>query len=111
MTFTEEFENQELAELDQYPTAFGITFTPRNSGIAAGVLGLLGSFYLLFNWVMPAYNTLQQLQNDAGWQTTTDQINKKAVSAPRNSQKSRVNYNKKRQLNSKYSRFLLKKRT
>jgi hypothetical protein len=77
MTFTEEFENQELAELDQYPTAFGITFTPRNSGIAAGVLGLLGSFYLLFNWVMPAYNTLQQLQNDADWQTTTDKSTKK----------------------------------
>jgi hypothetical protein len=32
MTFTEEFENLELEELDQYPTAFGITFTPRNSG-------------------------------------------------------------------------------
>ncbi|MFY7931394.1 MAG: pilus assembly protein [Microcystis aeruginosa] len=65
MTFTEEFEDRELEEFDQYPTAFGITFTPRNSGIAAAVLGLLGSFYLLFNWVMPAYNTLQQLQNDA----------------------------------------------
>jgi len=74
MTFTEEFENLELEELDQYPTAFGITFTPRNSGIAAGVLGLLGSFYLLFNWVMPAYNTLQQLQNDAaGKQQQIDQ--------------------------------------
>jgi len=74
MTFTEEFENPELEELDQYPTAFGITFTPRNSGIAAGVLGLLGSFYLLFNWVMPAYNTLQQLQNDAaGKQQQIDQ--------------------------------------
>ena len=64
MTFTKEFENQELEELDQYPTAFGITFTPRNSGIAAGVVGLIGSLYLLFNWVMPAYNTLQQLQID-----------------------------------------------
>jgi len=64
MTFNEEFEDRELEEFDEYPIAFGITFTPRNSGIAAAVLGLLGSFYLLFNWVMPAYNTLQQLQID-----------------------------------------------
>jgi Tfp pilus assembly protein PilO len=74
MTFTEEFEDRELEEFDEYPIAFGITFTPRNSGIAAAVLGLLGSFYLLFNWVMPAYNTLQQLQNDAaGKQQQVDQ--------------------------------------
>ncbi|MFN7255571.1 MAG: pilus assembly protein [Microcystis sp.] len=74
MTFTEEFEDRELEEFDEYPIAFGITFTPRNSGIAAAVLGLLGSFYLLFNWVMPAYNTWQQLQNDAaGKQQQVDQ--------------------------------------
>ena len=74
MTFTEEFEDRELEEFDEYHIAFGITFTPRNSGIAAAVLGLLGSFYLLFNWVMPAYNTLQQLQNDAaGKQQQVDQ--------------------------------------
>ena len=74
MTFTEEFEDRELEEFDEYPIAFGITFTPRNSGIAAAVLGLLGSFYLLFNWVMPAYDTLQQLQNDAaGKQQQIDQ--------------------------------------
>ncbi|GCA78521.1 pilus assembly protein [Microcystis aeruginosa] len=65
MTFTEEFEKLKLEEFEEYPVAFGITFTPRNSGIAAAMLGLLGSLYLLFNWVMPAYNTLQQLQTDA----------------------------------------------
>ncbi|RPH90081.1 MAG: pilus assembly protein [Chroococcales cyanobacterium metabat2.561] len=74
MSFTEEFEDRELEEFDEYPIAFGITFTPRNSGIAVAVLGLLGSFYLLFNWVMPAYNALQQLQNDAaGKQQQVDQ--------------------------------------
>jgi len=74
MTFNEEFEKLTLEEFQEYPIAFGITFTPRNSGIAAAVLGLLGSFYLLFNWVMPAYNTLQQLQNDAaGKQQQVDQ--------------------------------------
>ncbi|MCA2749835.1 MULTISPECIES: pilus assembly protein [unclassified Microcystis] len=65
MTFNEEFEKLKLEEFEEYPIAFGITFTPRNSGIAAAVLGLLGSLYLLFNWVMPAYNTWQQLQTDA----------------------------------------------
>ncbi len=30
MTFTEEFEDRELEEFDEYPIAFGITFTPRN---------------------------------------------------------------------------------
>lgn len=67
MTFTKEYianEDRELEELDQYPTAFGITFTPRNSGITAGVVGLLGSLYLLFNWVIPAYTDLQRLQID-----------------------------------------------
>jgi len=65
MTFNEEFEKLKLEEFEEYPIAFGITFTPRNSGIAAAVVGLLGSLYLLFNWVMPAYNTWQQLQTDA----------------------------------------------
>ncbi|AKV65263.1 hypothetical protein [Microcystis panniformis] len=77
--FTEEFEDRELEEFEEYPIAFGITFTPRNSGIAAAVLGLLGSFYLLFNWVMPAYDTLQQLQNDAaGKQQQIDQQKKRS---------------------------------
>ncbi|MFM8297271.1 MAG: pilus assembly protein [Microcystis aeruginosa] len=82
MTFTEEFEERESEEFDEYPIAFGITFTPRNSGIAIAVLGLLGSFYLLFNWVMPAYNTLQQLQNDAaGKQQQVDQQKSSLVPA------------------------------
>lgn len=67
MTFTEEYiadEDRELEELANYPTAFGITFTPRVTGIAIGIGGLLASGYLLMNWVLPAYQTLQQLQTD-----------------------------------------------
>ncbi|MEG3436003.1 hypothetical protein V0288_02630 [Pannus brasiliensis CCIBt3594] len=67
MTFTEEYiadEDRELEELANYPTAFGITFTPKVSGIAVGIGGLLASGYLLMNWVLPTYQALQQLQAD-----------------------------------------------
>jgi hypothetical protein len=67
MTFTEEYlpdEDRELEELANYPTAFGITFTPKVTGIALAGAGLLGSLYLALNWVLPAYQYLQQLQTD-----------------------------------------------
>src|SRR4028119_1789185 len=47
-----------------YPTAFGITFTPRVGGIIFGVLGLLGATYLLLNVVQPAWQKYQELDND-----------------------------------------------
>lgn len=67
MTFTEEYvpdEDRDLEEMDNYPTAFGVTFTPRVIGIALAVACLLGSLYLVFNWLMPAYTTLRQLEAD-----------------------------------------------
>lgn len=67
MTFTEEYlpdEDRELEELANYPTAFGITFTPKVTGITLAIAGLLGSLYLGMNWVLPAYQSLQQLQAD-----------------------------------------------
>ncbi|MBD0265673.1 MAG: pilus assembly protein PilO, partial [Tolypothrix sp. Co-bin9] len=45
-----------------YPTAFGITFTPRIIGILAGVLGLGVAAFILSNLVMPAWDTFQQQQ-------------------------------------------------
>ena len=47
-----------------YPTAFGITFTPRVGGIIFGVLGVLGAAYLLANAVNPAWTQYQQLEAD-----------------------------------------------
>ncbi|MBD1934297.1 MULTISPECIES: hypothetical protein [Cyanophyceae] len=48
----------------EYPTAFGITFTPTVSGALLGVLGLLGAAYLGVNMVLPAWDQYQTLQND-----------------------------------------------
>lgn len=52
-------EGQE--ETPNYPTAFGITFTPKVSGLVFGVLGLLGATYLLLNLVQPAWQRYQEL--------------------------------------------------
>jgi hypothetical protein len=64
MTFAEEFvadKTQEFQDTEaNYPTAFGITFTPKVSGIAFGILGVLGAFYILSNFVMPAYDKYQK---------------------------------------------------
>jgi len=111
--FTKEYianEDRELEELDQYPTAFGITFTPRNSGITAGVVGLLGSLYLLFNWVIPAYSTLQQMQIDKDSKQQQVDQQKSGLGAAE-FPKIESQLQQKRQLNSKFWRFLLKKRT
>ena len=68
MTFAEEFTPEEELDFDEgggnYPTAFGITFTPQVSGIALAVLGVVGSGYVLLNFVMPAYNNYQTLKAD-----------------------------------------------
>ena len=47
-----------------YPTAFGITFTPRVGGILVGVAGLLGAIYLAVNAVTPAWERYRGLEND-----------------------------------------------
>ncbi|MBE9202371.1 pilus assembly protein [Synechocystis salina LEGE 06099] len=47
-----------------YPTAFGITFTPQVSGISLGILGLLAMGYVLLNFFMPALGEYQQLKQD-----------------------------------------------
>ncbi|HEY9804600.1 MAG TPA: hypothetical protein V6D25_29985 [Leptolyngbyaceae cyanobacterium] len=57
---------EQAAELDggasTYPVVFGISLTPQIIGIGVGVLGLLGSFYMLLNMVMPAWDIYQQKQ-------------------------------------------------
>lgn len=55
-------EGQE--EEPNYPTAFGITFTPKVSGISLAVLGLVGAVYLAINFVQPVWEQYQTLKTD-----------------------------------------------
>lgn len=72
MTFAEEFmpgEGEGLEEAPSYPTAFGITFTPKISGIALAVVGVIACGYVVSNFVMPAYGEYQKSE-----QTKAEQI-------------------------------------
>ncbi len=60
LNFTESREFEEAAPA--YPVVFGISLTPQIGGIAVGVLGLAGALYMLFNMVMPAWETFGQQQ-------------------------------------------------
>jgi cell fate (sporulation/competence/biofilm development) regulator YlbF (YheA/YmcA/DUF963 family) len=75
MTFTEEYvpdEDRSFDEEENYPTAFGVTFTPKVSGIALALAGLLGAAFLAMNWVLPLNQEYQTLKADE--QAKQDQI-------------------------------------
>ena len=63
MTFTEDFVPDDGQDLDgsEYPTAFGITFTPMVGGIICGIIGIVGAGYLLMTQVLPAQQSYKQL--------------------------------------------------
>ncbi|HAX78083.1 MAG TPA: pilus assembly protein PilO [Cyanobacteria bacterium UBA11372] len=56
----------------QYPSAFGIEFTPKVTGILIGVVGLVGAAYLFMNFVQPVMQANQ---------TLTDEINTEKANA------------------------------
>ncbi len=68
MTLSEDFNfiDEQGGEFEDdssnYPVVFGITFTPKVSGILIGLLGLAGAAYMLMNFVMPTWDTFQQKQ-------------------------------------------------
>jgi type IV pilus assembly protein PilO len=65
MTYAdEEFLPEGQVETPNYPTAFGITFTPKVGGIIFAVLGLLGAAYLFVNVVQPEWDRNQTLQDE-----------------------------------------------
>ncbi len=67
MTFSEEFvpdEGQEFGEEADYPTVFGITLTPKISGIILGLVGVLGAGYIYLTWIQPAQKSYQELKAD-----------------------------------------------
>lgn len=82
MTYTEEYipveEGAEIEEAPNYPTAFGITFTPPVTGALFAVLGLLGAAYLVSSLVMPSFQTYQEAQ--AKVEETKLQIQQKQAS-------------------------------
>ncbi len=65
MTYADEdFLTEGQVETRNYPTAFGITFTPTIGGVIFAVLGLLGAAYLFVNVVQPAWDQNQKLQGE-----------------------------------------------
>jgi Tfp pilus assembly protein PilO len=62
MTYTDEFGFNPEFEEENYPTAFGITFTPQISGIALGILGALVALYAIFSFGIPAWENYQKLK-------------------------------------------------
>lgn len=65
MTFADDFlEDKEME--DDYPSAFGITFTPTVIGIALAVVGIAGAAYLFINMVKPVQEKYQQLEVKKG---------------------------------------------
>jgi hypothetical protein len=63
-TTTDEFDDMDDGGFDEgdYPTAFGITFTPQVSGIVAGVAGLLVAGYLFISYVSPVISEVSELK-------------------------------------------------
>jgi hypothetical protein len=77
MTYTQDYSTttiiDDFGSESNYPTAFGITFTPKVSGIALGLLGLLGAGYVLMNFFMPALGKYLELKLDEA--TKQEQVN------------------------------------
>ena len=74
MTFANDFIDGDLGLDDDYPTAFGITFTPIVSCIALSILGIVGAGYIYMNMVTPAQKVSTQLQAEK--QEKQAQLNK-----------------------------------
>jgi type IV pilus assembly protein PilO len=60
MTFADDFATGEQGAAEDYPSAFGITFTPQVTGIAISVIGIVGAGYMFINMVRPAQQKYQE---------------------------------------------------
>ena len=63
-TSTTTIIDEEFDDSADYPTAFGITFTPQVSGIGLETVGLVAMLYVILNFLMPALNDYNQLKQD-----------------------------------------------
>ncbi|ELS02413.1 hypothetical protein Xen7305DRAFT_00021270 [Xenococcus sp. PCC 7305] len=62
MTFANDFIDGDQSLDDDYPTAFGITFSPVVSCILLSVLGIVGAGYIYMNMVAPAQKASNTLK-------------------------------------------------
>lgn len=74
MTFADDFTKNELVGESDYPSAFGITFTPLIMGVALAVIGIVGAGYIFFNMVKPVQEKYQQAKTKQ--QETKTQLEK-----------------------------------
>lgn len=62
MTFADDFLIEEGKGQEDYPVAFGITFTPLVSGLTLAVLGVVGAAYIYMNMVTPVKESYDQVK-------------------------------------------------
>lgn len=60
MTFADDFAAEGKALEEDYPTAFGITFTPVIMGVTIAVAGITLAIYGFFKYVQPAQKSYQE---------------------------------------------------
>ncbi|BAZ43666.1 hypothetical protein NIES4102_06670 [Chondrocystis sp. NIES-4102] len=60
MTFADDFATEDKSLAEDYPSAFGITFTPQVSGIAIAVAGIALAVYGFINFVNPAQKKYEE---------------------------------------------------
>ncbi|GAB1539535.1 hypothetical protein NUACC21_22020 [Scytonema sp. NUACC21] len=66
MTLSEDLNIEQSREFNaatpSYPVIFGISLTPKVSGIALGFVGIAAAVYMVMNMLMPTWDTFQQQQ-------------------------------------------------
>ena len=60
MTFADDFATEEQSLAEDYPSAFGITFTPQVTGVVIAVAGIALAVYSFINFVQPAQKKYQE---------------------------------------------------
>jgi type IV pilus assembly protein PilO len=77
MTVAEDFVPGSDQEGSEYPTAFGITFSPKITLIICTIIGIGGTAYILLQMVLPAWTEYQELVTKK--EDTTMQLNQQKV--------------------------------
>jgi type IV pilus assembly protein PilO len=76
MTYADDFLDEEKGLEGDYPSAFGITFTPMVTGIALTVAGIVGAVYIYMNTATPARKAYQEVKTQLDEkQAQLDQMN------------------------------------